>query len=109
MRLAKLGEIPTVYSNHNPAVRQTMVVPFKLLHIFELTFRHGCQAYVSARNHLFAPTDYPQEDAALHSYTLSESHCRSNVAEAAERGETVEHYMEIIGNEQRRSTRNRNS
>lgn len=59
MRLAELGEIPAIYSNHNPAVRQTMIVPLKLLHILELTFRHGRQADVSARNHLFAPIDYP--------------------------------------------------
>lgn len=75
MCLAESREIPAVYSNYDPAVWQAIIVPLKLLHVLKFAFRHRRQAQVPARNHLFAPIDDPQEDATLHSVTLSETHC----------------------------------
>lgn len=44
VRITKSRKIPAVYSNHNPAIWQAVVVSFEFLHILEFALSHCRQA-----------------------------------------------------------------
>jgi len=86
MCVAKPREIPTVYSNHDPTIRQTIVVSLKLFHVLEFALGHRRQAQITARDRSFGLVDDSQKNTP-HPCTVTDATSLSKI-ETLPRGGT---------------------